>query len=310
MKYRGFSLLHLFLTLSLAIAGAQEPAARGGKKNVPDSAPGPWMEARSEPAGMKYRTLRSTIVGTDVSFLVYLPPGYESDAPRRYPVVYWLHGRGGSQTGAATFASRLDNAIQAGKAPPMIVVGLNGLKFSSWVDSFNGRYPVQSVIVKEILPHVDAHYRTLANRANRAVEGFSMGGAGAAKIGFRHVELFGVVSVLGGALHDLESYMGRGNAFADIYGSNQEYFQANSPWVLAEKNADRIRGRTYIRIAVGANDGLKERNAEYHELLTRLTIAHTFDVVPDAAHNPGQVFDGLGDRTWEFYRRAFAPAAH
>ena len=60
-----------------------------------------------------------------------------------------------------------------------------------------------------------------------------------------------------------------------------------------------------VRIAVGANDNLLAKNTAYHELLTKLKIEHGFEVVPNAVHNPAQVYDGLGDRTWEFYTRAF-----
>ncbi|MDP3072927.1 MAG: alpha/beta hydrolase fold domain-containing protein [Opitutaceae bacterium] len=290
----------LSLSIVCALAQAQEPTG----------AFGPWLDSnRDEPAGMKYRTFTSKLAATDVSYLIYLPPGYEANAAQRYPVVYWLHGRGGSQTGAATFASRLDAVITSGKAPGMIVIGVNGRKISSWVDAFDGKSPLQSVIVKELIPHIDDTYRTIAKREARAIEGFSMGGAGAPKIGFKYPELFGAVGVVSGALHDLASYSSRGTAFQDIYGGNKNYFEANDPWNVLRKNADAIRGRIFVRVAVGGKDNLLEKNTAYHELLTTLKIEHEFDVVPEAVHNPGQVYDGLGDKTWAFYTRAFGRLA-
>lgn len=299
-----FCSLLLFVALAtLASAQPDNPRPRAGR----ESGFGPWLEPnRDAPAGSHYQTFTSRLAGTEVSYLIYLPPGYDTDSARRYPVIYWLHGRGGNQGGGGNFATRLDAAIKAGKAPAAIVVGLNGRKTSSWVDSFDGKSPVQSVIIQELIPHIDATYRTVATREGRAIEGFSMGGAGAPKIGFKHPELFGTVGVIGGALHDLESYMTRGSAFQDIYGGDKAYYEANDPWSLLRKNADAIRGRTFVRVAVGAKDNLLEKNTAYHDLLTSLGIEHSFDVIPDAAHNPGQVYDGLGDKTWEFYRRAFA----
>lgn len=297
-------LLHpLFVAVALlsASAASAQPTGRPA-----DSGFGAWADPNHDgPAGMKYKTFASKLAGTDVSYLIYLPPDYAANQDRRYPVVYWLHGRGGSQTGAAAFVSRLDAAIKAGQAPAAIVVGVNGRKTSSWVDTFDGKSPVQSVIIKELIPHIDATYRTIATREGRAIEGFSMGGAGAPKIGFKYPDLFGTVGVVAGALHDLESYRSRGTAFQDIYGGNEEYYQASDAWSVLDKNAGAIRGRTFVRVAVGAKDNLLEKNTAYHALLTKLKIEHEFDVIPDATHNPGQVYDGLGDKTWAFYTRAF-----
>ena len=305
IKFRLLPLAFLAATLLSASAASAQSAGRPA-----DSGFGAWADPNHDgPAGMKYETFASKLAGTDVSYLIYLPPGYETNKDQRYPVIYWLHGRGGSQTGAGNFAARLDAAIKAGQVPAAIVVGVNGRKTSSWVDTFDGKSPVQSVIIKELIPLVDSTYRTKATREGRAIEGFSMGGAGAPKIGFNHPELFGAVSVIAGALHDLESYKARGTAFQDIYGGNEEYYLANDAWSVLEKNADALRDRTFVRVAVGGKDNLLEKNTAYHELLTRLKIGHEFDVIPDVAHNPGQVYDGLGDKTWKFYTRAFTPAA-
>ena len=78
------------------------------------------------------------------------------------------------------FVSPLAAAIRAGKAPAMIVVLVNGIAASFYCDSPNGKLPVDSVIIKELIPHVDQTYRTIARREARAVEGFSMGGYGIA----------------------------------------------------------------------------------------------------------------------------------
>ena len=109
---------------------------------------------------------------------------------------------------------------------------------------------------------------------------------------------------LAGALHDLESYKSRGSAFQDIYGGQEDYFQANSPWKLVERNAGAIRGKTSVRIIVGDRDGLLARNTAFHELLDRLQIHHDFAVIREAPHSPGPLYDGVGDRTWAFFADA------
>lgn len=105
-----------------------------------------------------------------------MPPDYEAALARRYPIVYWLHGIGGGQTGVPLMAGRLTEAIAAGRTPPMIVVYVNGMIRSSYVNSADGRTPVETVTIKELIPHIDATYRTIATRAGRMIEGFSMAG--------------------------------------------------------------------------------------------------------------------------------------
>jgi len=91
----------LSIALSAVLALAQTAA--------PEAA---WLDPdRTEPTGTTYRTFTSGKAGGAVSYLLYLPPGYEASGARRYPVVYWLHGAGGSQRSGAPFIRNLDVAI-------------------------------------------------------------------------------------------------------------------------------------------------------------------------------------------------------
>ncbi len=265
---------------------------------------------RSEPAGTRYRTFVSRTVGGEVSYLIYLPPGYDADPGGRYPVVYWLHGLGGNQRSGATFVAQLDAALRAGQAPPMIAVLVNGLTDSRYVDSADGRRPVETVIVRDLMPHIDQTYRTLARREGRAIEGFSMGGFGAARLGFGHPDLFGAVSIMAGALLDTDSAATSMHAelFQKNFGGSRAYFHERSPWVLAARNAPAIRGRTRVRIGVGALDNLYERNLTYHEMLERLGVANEFFDVPGVAHNQRLFYEKLGPTAFRFYQQAFGSA--
>lgn len=259
--------------------------------------------------GLHYLTFDSRTTGTKVSYLLYLPPDYETSADRRYPVVYWLHGIGGSQQGVPEMASRLTRAIDSGQAPAMIFVYLNGMIRSSWVDSADGKTPVETVSIKELIPHIDANFRTIATREGRMVEGFSMGGSGAAKWGFKHSDLFGSISIIDGALNSSADLTGRmAESFKTVYGGDRAYFDANDPWKLAPANADRLRGRTTIRI-VTRSSGLGGANTKFHELLDQLGLPHEFYVIPDVPHSPNPIYEGLGAaRNWPFYQKAFAAA--
>ena len=280
------------------------PAAR--QQRPRDREPS-WLMPPVEGLNLLYRTFESRTVGQPVSYLIYLPPDYEVAKDRRYPVVYWLHGIGGSQQGVPRMAERLTKAIEDGKSLSMIVVYVNGMVRSGYVDTANGNWPVETVSIKELIPHIDATYRTIATREGRCVEGFSMGGSGAAKWGFKYPELFGSVSILAGALHDAARLQQRdgGTRLREIYGG-VERFNENNPWLLVEKSIKAIRGRTAVRIVVGERDGLMETNRRYHEHLDKLGLEHEFHVIPEARHSPNPLYDGLGENNWLFFRAAFA----
>jgi endo-1,4-beta-xylanase len=258
---------------------------------------------------LHYKTFDSRAAGTRVSYLLYLPPEYETAQERRFPVVYWLHGIGGSQQGVPQMAERLTTAIAAGKAPAMIFVYVNGMIRSSYVDSADGKTPVETVSIKELIPHIDATYRTIGTRAGRMIEGFSMGGSGAAKWGFKFPELFGSISIIDGALHPLDESAGErvAGSINTVYGGNLEFYRASHPVTLAEKNAAKVKGRTTIRI-VTRTTGLAGANEKYSELLHRLGLEHEFHKIPDAPHSPNPLYDGLGERNWPFYAKAFKSA--
>jgi endo-1,4-beta-xylanase len=261
-----------------------------------------WIKEPVTAKNTQYKTFTSQTIGREVSYLIYLPAEYTSAADKRYPVMYWLHGIGGAQTGVPRYVERLDDAIAAGKTPPMIVVFVNGVRDSFYCDVADGRTPVETVIIKDLIPHIDGTYRTVPKREGRIIEGFSMGGFGAAHLGFKFPELFCAVSLLDAALLNLGTMQNRHAAlYQRIFGGREQAFQAEDPRALVEKNADAIRGRTTIRSAVGR---IVEGNRSFHEQLTRLDIAHEYEVFEDAGHNHGAILDRLGDKNWEFYRAA------
>lgn len=294
-------------TASAPATGAKGRAAAKERSRPRDQTPS-WLMPPVSGPNLHYKTFDSKAAGTKVSYLLYLPPGYETSGRRRYPVVYWLHGIGGSQQGVPEMTGRMTQAIEAGRAPAMIFVFVNGMIRSSYVDSADGKTPVETVSITELIPHVDATYRTIATRAGRMIEGFSMGGAGAAKWGFKHPELFGSISIIDGALPtSAEPDARKMESMRTVYGGDVARYQASNPVVLAQKNADKVRGRTAIRI-VTRTAGLAGANEKFHELLDQLGLEHEFYKIPDAPHSPNPLYAGLGERNWPFYFKAFQGA--
>ncbi|MBI3875092.1 MAG: esterase family protein [Verrucomicrobia bacterium] len=269
-----------------------------------------WLDPdQGAPNGTQCKTFTSKVLDRDVSYLVWLPPGYE-EGTKRYPVIYWLHGMGGNQRGGATmFLPHAEAAIKEGKLPPCIVVSVNGMVKAFYCDSSDGKVPMESVIIKDLIPHVDATYRTLAKREGRVIEGYSMGGYGAAHLGFKYPELFGTVVVNAGALIDpnLTNIPKDGPMFP-VFGEDNARRVAEHPLTLAKKNADKLRGQTRIRIGCGSLDNLLPRNKELHELLTELHIEHDYEIVPDVAHESPVYYRKLGTKVFEFHAKSLAAA--
>jgi enterochelin esterase-like enzyme len=137
--------------------------------------------------------LSSSLIGRELPYRVYLPPDYFAD-DRRYPVLYMLHGAGGTYTewGDSFLPERADELIQAGEIQPMIVVMPDGGGRSYFSNHTNGpRWG--DYVAYEVVPFVDASFRTIGAPTSRAIGGLSSGGVGALQLAFNHSDIFGVV---------------------------------------------------------------------------------------------------------------------
>jgi enterochelin esterase-like enzyme len=275
-----------------------------------------WVTDEAKAPRVSFRTFYSKSIGGKVSYHVYTPTAYDKP-DTRLPVLYWLHGTDGGIVGVRPMAKLFDDAIQTDKIPAMIVVFVNGLPRRLWADSKNGSAPVETVFITELIPDVDKAFRTVAKREGRILEGFSMGGYGAARLGFRHPDLFAGISILAGGPFDLELRGPRAQQnprlrqqlLRDVCGNDLEYFKAISPWTLAETTAAALRDqKTVIRQAVGDRDDTRNLNNQFHERMMKLKIAHEYYELPKVGHDAPAVLTALGNGNGEFYRRALGIA--
>ncbi|MFB3828211.1 MAG: alpha/beta hydrolase-fold protein [Bryobacteraceae bacterium] len=271
-----------------------------------------WVDPdRTTPEGAVYKTFRSPTIQADVSYLVYLPPDYEQRGDSRYPVLYELPASGGTPSrDMAEIVKRVDAGIRAHRLLPMIIIGVNGLRGNTmYCDSRDGLYPLETVIVKDLIPHVDATYRTVASREGRALNGFSMGGFGAAHLGFKFPDLFGVISImapplLGPELKQPLPAKAWSRLFPTAMAGDLEYFRANDPFTLAEKNAAKLRDRTVIRIVAHWENEqwLWPQCEKLHQVLLRNMVPHEFYFLMNVkGHNRGQCLNTMGDGAFAFF---------
>ena len=200
-----------------AAAPAGGPPANSGIYNSPPPAhpvailpalPAPedksFYAERDVPHGRVEIVTYKTSAGIEKPLHVYLPPGYDSSGDRRYPVLYLNHGGGENDSHwtatnpkSGGFAHLiLDNLIAEGKSRPMIVVMPNTSGVVSGTPPKLGEDDACTrEYLQDILPFVDAHYRTRANRESRAIAGLSMGGFVVLNTGLTHLETFGELYV-------------------------------------------------------------------------------------------------------------------
>lgn len=274
-----------------------------------------WVTRAVTAPRVKQYTLESRSVNTTVSYHVYLPKAYENEGSKRFPVLYWLHGSGGGLPGIRPLSGLFDSAIEAGKIPPLIIVFPNSFAQGMWCDSTDGKQPIETILIKEIIPEMDAKFRTIAGRKGRIIEGFSMGGYGAGRLGFKFPQMFAGISMLAGGPLDLdfagpratENPTERNQILQTVFGGDMENFKAQSPWTWAEKNAASLKTGTSIRICIGEADFTLPANRAFSAHLTNLGIPHQFMVKPKVGHDTLRLLGALGEDNWRFYRDVFTP---
>jgi enterochelin esterase-like enzyme len=140
---------------------------------------------------------------------VYTPPGYDENNKTRYPVLYLQHGWGEDETAWSNQGHAnliMDNMIAEGKIKPFIIVMTYGMTNEiKWggLKNFDIK-PFQAVLVDELVPYVDAHFRTIAKQSQRAMAGLSMGGMETHTITLAKPEVFSSYALLSGGIYSVE----------------------------------------------------------------------------------------------------------
>lgn len=196
--------LYFFTLDGLSIADPVNPVLKlrnrtsGSLVEVPGN-PAPVWQLQQVPRGtVDFNWHRSAAYNDEHQFAVYLPPGYRTGSAR-YPVLYLVHGGGDVFSSWVTAGAAniiLDNLIAQKKAVPMIVVmPYNGsnyphlpLEQGTPANASASRF--EQYMTKELIPYIDANYRTLTDRKNRAMAGLSAGGGATFNVGLKHTELF------------------------------------------------------------------------------------------------------------------------
>jgi S-formylglutathione hydrolase FrmB len=134
-----------------------------------------------------------------------LPPDYDAatagHSPRRYPVLYFLHGLGDNEQTLFKGGGwdLIQDLRQKGQISDFLIVAPEGRR-SFYINSADGRVRYSDFFIREFIPYLESHYSIRRERSARAISGFSMGGYGALRFAFAHPELFSSVSAQSAAL--------------------------------------------------------------------------------------------------------------
>ena len=191
----------ILLLNTTAISAQEQPAA---KTETADSQESKREERKKdvkwvnpdlkEFKGLSHHIMQSNALGHEVGYSVWLPAEYDQKTKQRYPVIYFLHGMGGSESAdAPSFSAVVSKAIEDGILPPVICVFPNG-GVSFYRDE------VETMIINELIPTIDSNYRTIAKGKSRALAGFSMGGFGSVYLSVQYPEMFCAAGSMGGGL--------------------------------------------------------------------------------------------------------------
>jgi enterochelin esterase-like enzyme len=292
-----------FLVTALLLFSLCPPlhAQKEKKKANPTNSDDMWVTSPVPelPPNVTHHTFTSASMKREVGYCLYLPPGYEKDTQRRYPVIYHLHGAGGNETRSVYSASVLHEGILAGKLPQMIMVFPNGGLATMYQDSGDGRFMAETMMIQELIPHIDTTYRTIADRKARCIEGFSMGGRGSTHLAMRFPELFGSLFNQSGNVYHVSDVSKAPNTYL---GSDVERLKTNDPYLNLEKNLAFIKANLRIQVACGTADPDHLVTVrEYHAALTKAGVPHSYFEVEGLDHNQKKMIDGRKATWFDFH---------
>lgn len=234
------------------------------------------------------KTFNSAAMGTMRNYGVILPPGYEKERDRRYPVIFFLHG--GHDNERAFYdkygiTGVVDRLYQSGKLPHAILVfpdgndnrGSNPVFDPDYFDGPNGK--VGTLIGQEMVQQIKTQYRTRNEPQFWAIGGVSSGGWGAYNIGLRRLDHFNI-------------FFSHSGYFSDNSGP------ANSPNTFIQKYPKSELSKIRAYIDAGESDSnLLASTQEFNQTLQRLGVAHVFYQFPGGHGLTGEDFG------WNYFRK-------
>lgn len=235
--------------------------------------------------------VKSSILRREVRYCALLPPSYDREKTRKFPILYYLHGLGeNEQALTGPLWDVIEELRQKREIGEFLMVTPDGDR-SFYINSHDGRYRYEDFFLREFMPAIERKYRVAGTRAQRGIAGTSMGGYGALRFAFKYPHLFAAVTAEMPALYEkfppqliaLVKMSERGRQMGDLFGDpfDQAFWARNTPFTLAREHAAQLRGlKIYFDCGDQDDYGFDDGARQLDKLLTSLHLPHEAHIYP------------------------------
>ena len=256
------------------------------------------------PSQLKKGSFQSTLMNTSIGYYIYIPDAYQEKPEKRFRTVYYLHGgRPGNEAREAFISHYVHEVFKNPSIDPAIYIFVNGGELSHYNSDELNSYG-EDVFIKELIPHIDKVYRTIAKRQGRGLEGFSQGGRAATRHMFKYPDLFGTVSA-GGGSYTIEKLIKESQGFEDDPRDDKEtiYYvgMGNDAWSLAEQHKSSQNVTPKLMLWSGTEDMNYKSVEEYQSFLEKLKIEHKLLSIEGVDHNSSVFYEEAGTSLVKFH---------
>jgi S-formylglutathione hydrolase FrmB len=255
------------------------------------------------PGRIECNSIPSKILSRSIPYCIVLPPSFDADKSKHFPILYFLHGLGDNEqffvhSGAWNLVEDLRDRHELKDF--LIATPDAGAGF--YINSKDGKARYEDFLLQEFFPFIEKRYRVSPGRANRAIDGVSMGGYGALHLAFCHPQLFSSASAHSAALVEkipafASTPSPRARIFGGVFGNpvDPAFWEQNSPLTLA-RTANLVGLKIYFDCGDQDDFGFEAGATALDKILTARHIPHEFHLYPGrhdyvyfAAHIPASL---------------------
>jgi len=231
-------------------------------------------------------SVKSGYMTGPVGYCAMLPPSYDTQTTKKFPVLYFLHGLGGDQSFLVSSGGWqiIEDMWEQKKLGEFVIITPDA-DTSFYINSKDGRVHYDDFFIRDFIPQMEKKFRLTGTRAGRAIGGVSMGGYGALRFAFKYPQMFvSVAAHMPALLEQLPN--GAANAgFSAFFGSafgrpvDEAFWKANTPFVYAH-NKNLAGLKIYADCGSSDDYGFDAGTRQLDKLLTQRHVPHTIAIYP------------------------------
>jgi S-formylglutathione hydrolase FrmB len=233
-------------------------------------------------------SLASSIMPRPVGYCALLPPSYDEQPARRFPVLYFLHGLGGDQTFLVSSGGwgMIEDAWEQKRFGEFVIITPQA-DTTFYINSKSGNTRYEDFFIRELVPQMEKKFHLQSARSGRAIAGISMGGYGALRFAFKYPQMFASVGALMPALLEQLPHGSQNAGFSAFFGGafgspvDEAFWKANTPFVYA-----RTGNLAGLKIYVDCGDrdsyGFDAGTRALDKLLNERRVPHEIHIDPGA----------------------------